>query len=58
MDDMECNALISFCDKTLHHEKKIHGGQKIFFGKETTKSPYFEENKFEVDIFRQYIPRG
>jgi hypothetical protein len=24
----------------------------------TTKSPYFEENNFEVNIFRQYIPRG
>jgi hypothetical protein len=26
MDDMECMALISFCDKKLHHEKKIHEG--------------------------------
>ncbi len=56
MDDMECKALISFCDKNLHHKKQFHEVY-IFLGK-TTKSPYFEENNFEVNIFRQYIPRG
>ncbi len=49
------------CGEILCHGNKIKSstiGSKDFLGKRAPKLQYFEEKKFEVIIFIQYIPKA